>query len=1041
MGVVNSRLLESLLAQAADSPDVVPEWLNAYRRAASVLASFDPFDLQPYDHKPVPAAWLKLLRDSERAAVPNRPDRWRLRDSIRREALQHLKKSGELVLALDANPKRDRTDALQIVLEQVIHGEHPNLLEMTREQLAGLGVVREWFEGILPVPEEAELRAAIPLSDVLAPMQRLATVFVGREKELTELEDFIGVREARSLWSLARRAGHGIAAHLSQRTPLFICGPGGIGKSTLIAKFVLEHVQPADSLPLPFVYLDVDRATINPQRPTTLLLEAAIQLSTQFPRIASPLQESIAQIRADLRRSDVNQMDKDLATPEDFFFDRLEKWARELAQLTTLPLLFVVDTFEEVQFIGPSAVRAVWSMLMRLQSRLDMLRIVVAGRVLPEDIATTPLRLREMDAPGARMLLKRCLPEVKDDDIIAEIAAIAGGSPMALRLAAQVITQQGIDKLREVETRNFLLLRVRSEKVQAQLYGRVLAHIHDPLVKKLAYPGLVVRRITPDIIREVLAGPCEIPLDTPQAADDLFQALAREVALVEVEGRNDAVRHRPDVRRLMIADLFANVPAATVRVIDESAAKYYAGQTGVRARAEEIYHRLRLGEPGIKMNSLWMEGVGEYLRTSLEELPAAGRLWLSRKLGITPPPGVLAQADLQDWEAIVATDAQRYLQSSAPADVINLFASRKDRSPDSPLFRIEAEAYRVMGDDKNARECAIRGITAASAAGYNELALDLHLFIAAIDEGQDKLEAALARLDAAQALTALPLSPFSILRLNVTRIRLRRLLGSSYNAEHAELCSTTNEMLTPALMRELRGQPALLRELVAELGQHNPDLLRHGLEVLGIERPDSESARRFREMLPADERTSTLSQEIASIPIVGTLVPLLTEVFRANVAASIERTSEAKKPERAPATKKSKLPRAATKSKRLAPPLAPRGGMRSFRNISVGSRLSLHVTESRAVVAQAYVHSPDRATHVMSSLERGGTFTLNLIGVYTVDVTLTFLVESSVRIEARIVAPRGEALEIESFVVDRKGDKGDLEAVSIVIPVTSGAPA
>src|SRR5262249_9683811 len=153
----------------------------------------------------------------------------------------------------------------------------------------------------------------------------------------------------------------------------------------------------------------------------------------------------------------------------DFFIERLETWTRDLAGLTPLPLLIVIDTFEEVQFVGQSAVTALWSMITRLQSRIESLRIVIAGRGLPKDLSVTALHLAEMDAAGARMLLKRWLPTVKDDETLDEIAAIAGGSPMALRLSAQVVTQQGIDKLRSVETRNFLLLRVRSEKVQAQL--------------------------------------------------------------------------------------------------------------------------------------------------------------------------------------------------------------------------------------------------------------------------------------------------------------------------------------------------------------------------------------------------------------------------------------------------------------------------------------------------------------------------------------------------------------------------------------------
>jgi len=98
---------------------------------------------------------------------------------------------------------------------------------------------------------------------------------------------------------------------------------------------------------------------------------------------------------------------------------------------------------------------------MGLQRRIPSLRIVVAGRVLPREVKSTALAMTELDASGARALLQLWLardgkptPANKDLD---EIAAIAGGSPMALRLAAQVVNQQGIDQLRGVETRSFLL--------------------------------------------------------------------------------------------------------------------------------------------------------------------------------------------------------------------------------------------------------------------------------------------------------------------------------------------------------------------------------------------------------------------------------------------------------------------------------------------------------------------------------------------------------------------------------------------------------
>jgi len=82
-----------------------------------------------------------LLEDSERAGIPNRPARWRLRDDIRREALKRLAERGDLLRAVDANPDRDRTDPLQIVFERVLRREPFNLLDMT----AKISLRSRWY--------------------------------------------------------------------------------------------------------------------------------------------------------------------------------------------------------------------------------------------------------------------------------------------------------------------------------------------------------------------------------------------------------------------------------------------------------------------------------------------------------------------------------------------------------------------------------------------------------------------------------------------------------------------------------------------------------------------------------------------------------------------------------------------------------------------------------------------------------------------------------------------------------------------------------
>ena len=50
-----------------------------------------------------------------------------------------------------------------------------------------------------------------------------------------------------------------------------IHAPGGMGKSALIARFALQHLEPTGEYPaLPFVFLDFDRTVLIPERFPTL---------------------------------------------------------------------------------------------------------------------------------------------------------------------------------------------------------------------------------------------------------------------------------------------------------------------------------------------------------------------------------------------------------------------------------------------------------------------------------------------------------------------------------------------------------------------------------------------------------------------------------------------------------------------------------------------------------------------------------------------------------------------------------------------------
>ena len=127
--------------------------------------------------------------------------------------------------------------------------------------------VIEWVDGILDgLPTPDELRVAISRLDLFAPMQRLAGEgFVGRENELEQLHSYV----------LGKKLDW----------PLFVFGSGGVGKSTLLAKFVLDQAAIED---FAIAYIDIDRPTILPEKPLTILLEVITQLQRQGMCLPTP---------------------------------------------------------------------------------------------------------------------------------------------------------------------------------------------------------------------------------------------------------------------------------------------------------------------------------------------------------------------------------------------------------------------------------------------------------------------------------------------------------------------------------------------------------------------------------------------------------------------------------------------------------------------------------------------------------------------------------------------------------------------------------
>jgi hypothetical protein len=195
-------------------------------------------------------------------------------------------------------------------------------------------------------------------------------------------------------------------------------------------------------------------------------------------------------------------------------------------------------------------------MLSAVHKGFPGLRIVIVSRAKPRDFeidGTTPahLELGALSDKDALTLLMRL--GVTDDKAAKAIVKQVGGHPLSLRLAARIATEEvpGADGISGLKTRRYWVLGVADELIQGQLYRRILNHIHDPNVRALAHPGMVLRRITPDLIDKVVAPVCGMADITEERAQELFEALAAEHSLVSAE-EDGALKYREDIRQPML---------------------------------------------------------------------------------------------------------------------------------------------------------------------------------------------------------------------------------------------------------------------------------------------------------------------------------------------------------------------------------------------------------------------------------------------------------------------------------------------------------
>jgi len=664
--------LRARIEASATAP--APERAEPCHDAAALLTSF-VFD--PVTHRGEGGA--NLAADS-RPAPGEAAGRWSLKNEVRKRVLGRLKTRSALLQALHSTPERPK-DLVQQTMEALLEGTAKPLNEQGTDELAATLQVIDWFSAtdLKPaLPSAEDVRARIEYAAFLQPLRSLAGKhFRGRTIELAALATYAGATQG--------------VTDLRQRPPLLIFGPGGMGKSTLVAKFILEHLNQ-----FPVIYLDVDRPGLVAEEPITLLAEALYQLGLQFPDSNASARELRKQWLQEMARAHemATEGAQVLTHGRTRILKEFQVFVSDL-NLSQRNVLLVIDTFEEVYRRSRAFVKEVFDFLNELQGLIPSLRTVLAGRHEIPDFKWEPMELSELDQDAAQGFLEAL--GIGSVIVRKRLASLLRGNPLSMRLAAEVLQQGEADGLTDE-----LSKLTNDTEIQGILYTRILGHAH-PEIRAIAHPGLILRRITADLIRKVLATPCGVTLSTEGDAERLFSLLQSELSLVNPEG--DAVRHRSDVRQVMLRPLKKDQPDK-IRAIEDAAVLYYETHSDLISRAEEIYHRLSLGQSPELIIPRWLPGIEESLYSAVDELEGPSRAYLASRLGIELYDEDWDSVEQSTWEEYAYKAAADLLRLDRPLEALRILRRRSARLPQSRLPWLEAQALNRTGQRLEAREVA-----------------------------------------------------------------------------------------------------------------------------------------------------------------------------------------------------------------------------------------------------------------------------------------------------------------------------------------------
>lgn len=687
---------------STDENAVIENALLATRAQLSVLGMFKPLELLNVADATQMAVLQRLAADCVEVVVGD-DTLWQLSTDARTQSLQLLKDSNTLPQQAEA-ARPSHSDRLGHFLQRILLGHD---IAMEDLGVSDLGHLRTALQLAGPIVdrrnETKRIDTQIARHDAEAAVKiLLPKSLIGRTRELTRLRTFV-----------FKNTG------LADDFILWVTGVGGVGKSALLANFVRE-LRGEKWSGVPVLTVDFDRPSFYQGRLSSIFMEMSRQLELYRPPLANALSDFRDAVRRNEASSD-NSRFHDRATSG---IALLSEWKECLGDHLPISdeVVVVFDTLEEVASSSNLSLKELAGWLHRLKAAgMPKLRPIFSGRAFyPEFVRGLPkgsqLELGDLAPPAALELLQTMLgsSNVFVPASLASLVEMLGGNPLMLKILAVHLREGGQKAADEI-------LGDRSgfdrRFAQTFLYKRLLGRIRsdDPDVVKVAHPGLILRRVTPQLIQQVLAIPCGLGDVTDARAKVLFSKLSQQVWLVQVAGA-DVVLHRKDLRRLMLQAMTSD-DTRKAAAVHGSAMSYYAdyldpGMTKEQQRVEYFYHRMFTPDaalPPPEVIPSFVRALGE----DIETLPDTWRA--SLKLG--------ANQKLLAAEAVVLRrpESVKYADDVEKRTVLEKGFASFDSGPTNPSDPLADDPRKLLSRAQNAFESGVLQPAIACA----ELAVEL----------------------------------------------------------------------------------------------------------------------------------------------------------------------------------------------------------------------------------------------------------------------------------------------------------------------------